>query len=70
MEVDLSRQKIDFTNSKTALEAEMRNLAGLMGVNYPVQIDTSLLFPDTTEDFLSRDSVIESVLKSNPSLLC
>ena len=58
VEVDLSRQKIDFTNSKTALEAEMRNLAGLMGVNYPVQIDTSLLFR-YTEDFLSRDSVMK-----------
>ena len=69
VEVDLSRQKIDFTNSKTALEAEMRNLAGLMGVNYPVQIDTSLLFPDTTEDFPSLDSVMKSVLNSNPSLL-
>lgn len=67
VKVALIQQRVEVINAQAALVNGRRALANLIGVDYPVQIDTSLQFPDTSGALPSQDSLLKIVLEKNPS---
>lgn len=69
VQVGLSQLRVELITTASTVENEKRNLANYLGVSYPVQIDTSLQFPDTSMPLPSEDSLLSLALKKNPSYI-
>jgi outer membrane protein len=67
IEVGLAQRQVEQISSRSNVDNIQRNLANLLGMQVPIQIDTTLVFPDTTTPLPSADSLYALVPEQNPS---
>ena len=67
IEVQLTQNKVNLLNARTALRLGQQSLATLIGLQTEITADTALAMPDTSRLPPSQDSLYQTALAASPS---